>query len=431
MRRTIEVLLGADAHPVGTLFYNREGDRQGASFAYQPGWLGQKVAWPIDPALPLVSGQQFRKRPTGQDSVFPGIIADTEPDGWGMKVIRRDHQKRRQVALRQGSTLPPPLLGAIDFLLGVDDVSRMGALRFQDEAGEFCRVAGPGERTTPALIELPLLVAASHRLERNDETAQDLEYLRGRGTSLGGMRPKCSVIEADGSLAIGKFPSVGDTTAQTKAEVLALRLAARAGIRAAQARIESSDGIDVAIVRRFDRIGPRRLLYASAATMLQAEPSDTSAHTYTGIVDALRRFGDQPRDDAAELWRRIAFSIMITNVDDHLRNHGFLHVAAGRWRLSPAFDINPFPDRVREFKTWISEESGPDMRIEALWAAAPYFGLNESTAAVILGEVEAAVASWREVAGGIGMTRAELEPFTDAFEHPERGRAQALVAKYA
>jgi serine/threonine-protein kinase HipA len=205
------------------------------------------------------------------------------------------------------------------------------------------------------------------------------------------------VIDTDGVLSIGKLPSVGDDKAITKAEVLALRLASLAGIAAAEAHVVNSDGVDVALIRRFDRQDGRRWLYASAGTMLQVDAADPEPHTYTEIVDALRRYGDAPDRDSAELWRRIAFSILITNVDDHLRNHGFLHVAEGRWRLSPAFDVNPFPDRVREFKTWISEESGPEMRIEALWEAADYFRLTTAAAAAILQQVECAVSRWQEV----------------------------------
>jgi serine/threonine-protein kinase HipA len=320
------------------------------------------------------------------------------------------------------------MLSAMDFLLSVDDFSRVGALRFADEGGVL-RAAADGGRRTPPLVELPDLVRASQRVELNTETVEDLEYLRGRGTSLGGLRPKCSILDEDNGLAIGKFPSVKDSTAVTKAEVLALRLARRAGIRAAEARIVNSDGIDVAVIRRFDRRDGRRLLYASAATMLQAESGESQPHTYTEIVDELRRHGDQPRRDIHELWRRIAFSILITNVDDHLHNHGFLHVAQGRWELSPAFDINPFPDRVREFKTWISEESGPEMRVDALMEAAPYFELDTKEATAILKEVESAVAPWRRVGAGLGMTSSELEPYVDAFEHGEREEARRLVSR--
>ncbi len=429
MKRTIDVLLGEAQRPLGTLHYDRLGSRESASFAYSDDWLADARSWTVDPSLRLVEGAQYRKPATKEDSVFPGIIADTEPDGWGTTVILRDHQKRRRTARDSGEEELPPLLTAIDFLLAVDDFSRVGALRFADEAGVICR-APDGARRTPALVELADLARASHRLELHEETAEDLDYLRGRGTSLGGLRPKCSVLDEDGRLAIGKFPSVRDSTAVTKAEVLVLHLARRAGIRAAEAHLVNSDGIHVAVVRRFDRPEGGRLLYASAATMLQVETSESGPHTYTQIVDELRRNGDQPRRDIQELWRRIAFSILITNVDDHLYNHGFLHVAEGRWELSPAFDINPFPERVRELKTWISEESGPEMRVDALMEAAPYFELEAREAASILREVETAVAPWRKTGAGLGMTQAELEPYADAFEHSERDQARRVISRF-
>jgi serine/threonine-protein kinase HipA len=150
-------------------------------------------------------------------------------------------------------------------------------------------------------------------------------------------------------------------------------------------------------------------------------------HAYTEIADALRTYGAATQVDIEELWRRIAFSILITNVDDHLRNHGFLHVEQGKWRLAPAFDLNPFPDRVRELKTWITEDTGPQATIEALMAAAPYFRITPNRAREILSGVEAAVARWRKMGRTIGMTDLELEQFADAFEHPERGSARRVV----
>jgi len=307
-------------------------------------------------------------------SIFHGPIADTEPDGWAKNVILRDHAKHREERRRTGAALPPHrALDLLDFLLAVDDVSRVGALRFQDEAGRFRRAHDEGRRTTPPLVELAALLSASRAVELDAETAADLAYLRGRGTSLGGLRPKCSILDEDGQLAIGKFPSVQDQRAVTKGEVLALRLAKLAGIDAADARLIDSDGIPVTLVRRFDRIGERRVMYISAATMLGVEATEPGVHSYTEIVDAIRSHGAAAQDDIEELFRRIAFSILITNVDDHLRNHGFLHVRHGQWRLAPAFDVNPFPERTRELKTWISEETGPDASIEALRSAAPYF----------------------------------------------------------
>lgn len=169
-------------------------------------------------------------------------------------------------------------------------------------------------------------------------------------------------------------------------------------------------------------------MYVSAATMLGAEPADPGEHSYTQIVDALRQYGSRAGADVEQLWRRIAFSILITNVDDHLLNHGFLHVNRGQWRLAPAFDINPFPDRVRELKTWISEETGPEATIDALMSAIAYFRLSRERARTILAEIEGAVATWRAEGRALGMTATELEMFRDAFEHDERRAARAVLS---
>ena len=426
MTRTIEVCLGDAQRLVGTVRYNQEGARESAAFEYHATWLASPERFSIDPALRLVAGPQFhRKTPSG--SVFHPAIADTEPDGWARRVILRDHARRRAEARLAGEERAP-LLGALDFLLEVDDVSRVGALRFRDETGVFRRAQEPGRRGVPPLLELRQLLAATRAVETNTETAADLAYLRGRGTSLGGLRPKCSVVDDDGRLSIGKFPSTGDERAVTKGEVLALQLAADAGIEAAQARLVSSDGTPVALIRRFDRTARGRIVYVSAATMVGAEPDDASDHSYTEIVDALRIHGAEPKADIEELWRRIAFSILITNVDDHLHNHGFLHVDGGRWRLAPAFDLNPFPDRARELKTWISEEAGPEASVEALVSSAPYFQLTASRAREILGQVESAVARWRDRGRAIGMTQPEMEQFADAFEHEQRAVARRVLA---
>jgi serine/threonine-protein kinase HipA len=158
--------------------------------------------------------------------------------------------------------------------------------------------------------------------------------------------------------------------------------------------------------------------------MLGVEVAESGEHAYTEIVDAPRMYGAAPRADTEELWRRIAFSILITNVDDHLRNHGFLHVDRGQWRLAPAFDVNPFPDRVRELKTWVSEDAGPEATIEALMAVLPYFRIAPPRARQILREVEQVVSRWRCAGRGLGMTTQQLDQFADAFEHQERAAAR-------
>ncbi|MBA3684834.1 MAG: type II toxin-antitoxin system HipA family toxin [Planctomycetes bacterium] len=414
MKRIVHVCLGASGRLVGELRHDRQGARENAAFAYAQEWLAATDRFAIDPALPLVPGFQFHRR-TGDGSLFHNAIADTEPDGWGRKVIVRDHAKRREAA-RTGGAATPPVLSELDFLLAVDDVSRLGALRLRDEHGDFQASADAGRHRAPPLIELRHLISASRAVEASTETAEDLAYLRGKGTSLGGLRPKCSVIDDDGRLSIGKFPSIADERAVTKGEVLALHLARKAGITTAEARLVDSDGVPVALIRRFDRGSDgERIPYVSAATMLGVDRGDQTQHTYTEIVDALRVHGAEAQRDIEELWRRIAFSIRIANVDDHLHNHGFLYAGDGHWQLSPAFDLNPFPERERELKTWISEEAGPAASIDALMTAAPYFRVSAPLAKRILREVEEAVIAWRSVGAALGMTAAELDQFAEAF----------------
>ncbi len=426
MKRTIDVVFG-DGPQIGVLRYDQQGHRENAAFEYDAGWLGAPARFALGPTLPLQTGPQFHRK-SRDGSLFHAAIADTEPDGWAKRVIMRDHIKRRQELRRAGKEDELQLLNALDYLLAVDDVSRVGALRFRDENGFFQRAHEEGRRTAPPLIELGHLLNASRAVEANKETAADLAYLRGRGTSLGGMRPKCTVVDDDGALSIGKFPSITDERSVTKGEVLALTLASEAGINAAAARIIESEGLPVALIRRFDRRSSgERVMYVSAATMMGVEVTESDSHSYTEIVDAIRIYGAAAQADIDELWRRIAFSILITNVDDHLHNHGFLHEDRGLWRLSPAFDINPSPERMRELKTWISEDAGPEMSIDALMSVTPYFRITPARAKEILSEVAFAVGKWRMTGRAIGMTSEELEPFADAFEHSERTAAKEFI----
>lgn len=429
MKRSIKVFVSDEARWAGTLHYDAVGSRERAAFSYADAWLVSADRFALDPALLLVAGPQFhRKVPNA--SVFHGAFADTEPDGWARRVILRDHAKRRQAARRAGQKPEAVQLLAIDFLLAVDDASRVGALRLQDEAGVFCRATEPGRRTAPPLIELKHLLSATRAVETESETAADLAYLRGRGTSLGGMRPKCTVVDEDGRLAIGKFPSVQDERPVPKGEVLAMQLAKASGLGVAEARLVDSDGVAVALIRRFDRTADGgRIPYVSAATLLGADAAEAQEHFYTEIVDALRIHGAEVHLDLEELWRRLAFFVLITNVDDHLHNHGFLHVSHGQWRLAPAFDLNPFPDRVRELKTWISEETGPEATIEALLSVLSYFQIPRSRAKEILGRIELALSKWRQVGAALRMTSRELDQFADAFEHPEREAARKAIRR--
>ncbi|TAL99024.1 MAG: type II toxin-antitoxin system HipA family toxin [Paraburkholderia sp.] len=429
LQQSVKVVLGQGAIPVGSLSFNKDGARENSTFAYHDAWLASVDRFEISPDLPLVDGHQFRKPPSKEDSIFHFAFADTEPDGWGCRVIARDHAKRRKAAHARGEPVPTAALTEMDYLLGVDDMSRIGALRLRDEAGNFLRTIEDGGRGTPPLLELAHLLSATRAVETNRETVADLKYLRGRGTSLGGMRPKCTVLDDDGHLAIGKFPSVKDDRSVTRGEVLALHLAAAAGITAADARIVMSDDIPVALVRRFDRVaGGGRIPYLSAGSMLQASRAED--HAYTGIADVIIARSVDPKHDLEELWRRLVFNLLITNVDDHVQNHGFLHVEHGQWRLAPAFDLNPFPDKDPELKLWLSEEYGPVDSIGAVFEAASYFRLSDTEAARVLGEVYQAVLGWTRVAKSapVGMTDEDIDAFAPAFENAQMEEAARLLA---
>ena len=231
------------------------------------------------------------------------------------------------------------------------------------------------------------------------------------------MRPKCTILDADGALSLGKFPSVGDERAVTRGEVLALRLAKRSGIDSATARIVMVKDQPVAMIRRFDRTPEQnRIPYISGATLLQANRGDE--HSYTEIVDVMRSKCENFIDDARQLWRRLVFNQLITNVDDHLQNIGFLYCGNNQWRLSPAFDLNPFPDKDRESKTWLSEDSGPISSLEQLVEQAPRFELSLAQAQAILDEVATAVKRWKDVAiePEVGLQPHEIKDFKPAFE---------------
>jgi serine/threonine-protein kinase HipA len=317
-------------------------------------------------------------------------------------------------------------LTAFDYLAAVDDHSRMGALRLQNERGEYLRSSD--DHPTPPLVDLGRVYAASRAVEQRRESAADLAYLQGKGTSLGGLRPKCTVLETDGTLAIGKFPSVTDERSLPRGEVLALVLAQRAGVDVATARIVDVEGVPVAVIRRFDRIASGgRIPYLSAGSLLQARRAED--HSYTEVLDVLRQVSARPTKDARELWRRLVFNLLITNVDDHLWNLGVLHVSSGHWRLAPAFDLNPFPERQRESKTWLSERSGPITTLAQLLGEADYFGLNRDEAVAIAVEVARAVRDWRQVATSaqVGLKESELDGFREAFEHTESAAAESLV----
>lgn len=429
LQRQITVALGASAQVVGQLDHLKSGPRENTAFAYDLAWLQSPQRFEVSPDLPLIAGRQYRKAATRDDSVFHFALADTAPDGWGRRVIARDHAKRRRERASSGEPLPAVALTELDYLLGVDDISRIGALRLCDEQGRFLRVAQDTGRGVPPLLELGHLLGASRAVEAGTDTEADLRYLRGRGTSLGGMRPKCTVIDDEGWLAIGKFPSVADDRSVTRGEVLALHLAAEAGIDAAASRIVLCEDLPVALIRRFDRTATGgRIPYLSAASMLQASRHED--HAYTEFADAIVATCADPTRDLAQLWRRIVFNLLITNVDDHLQNHGFLYTGHGQWRLAPAFDLNPFPDKDRELKTWLTEATGPTDSVAEVVEAAAYFRLTRLAALEILAEVHQAVRGWKVLARSpaVGMTERDQRDVEPAFEHEQVAIVERLLA---
>jgi serine/threonine-protein kinase HipA len=274
-------------------------------------------------------------------------------------------------------------------------------------------------------LHLDQLGKAIASAESDDPDVVALRRLRQIGTTLGGARPKCSVIDSDGSLAIAKFTSRLDMYAVERAEVLALRLARLCGIDTPEARIESSDGLPVAIIKRFDRSAQGRIPFVSAQTLLGA-PLATGA-TYADICDALRQYTASPRTEMRELFRRVGFSILVSNVDDHLKNHGFLYAGDGKWCLSPAFDLNPAPERFRELKTAIADPAQPEASIALLVDHAFCFEMSVDEAVeVIRAMADVIAAKWQELARQVGMNRAERDDYRPAFEHAEADYALRL-----
>ena len=329
-------------------------------------------------------------------------------------MIARSHAKLR----KEQPTLAPPT--ELDYLCAVDEFSRLGALRLRDTDGNYLAMADDGKRTTPPVLELDHLYQASRAFEKGEETAHDLQYLQGKGTSLGGMRPKCTIIDHDGTLAIGKFPSIDDQRAVTRGEVLAMKLAQLAGIDVARARIEMVDTTPVAVISRFDRTATfGRIPYLSAVSMLQA--SRDEEHAYTEIVDVINSSCLAAKQDSQQLWRRLIFNL------------GFLHAGNGLWRLAPAFDLNPFPDKQRESKTWLSEVVGPISSIDMLMNEAARFYLTPDEAVKVLREVLDAVSDWKTVAfsSEVGLTKKDIAAFAPAFEHHALEMAQSIVSNAA
>lgn len=399
-------------HLVGRLWARVRKNKETATFEYEPSWLENSIRFSLEPALKLGPGPFH----TAEDRPMFGAIGDSAPDRWGRALMRRMERRRAE---REGQA--PRTLCEIDYLLLVDDEARTGALRFAEhEGGPFLRP--PGARRIPPLVELPDLLSAAEHVVDEADTEEDLRLLFAPGSSLGGARPKASIRDKDGSLAIAKFPRKDDEVNTVLWESVALDLACKASIAVAKARVEKIGKKPVLLLRRFDREGERRIPFLSAMSMLAARDNDT--HSYLEIVDALRQHGAAPKQDIAALWRRIVFNILISNTDDHLRNHGFLYAGPDGWRLSPAYDLNPIPPDIkpRILTTAINEDDGT-ASLDLAMEVAAYFELDAASARKIVREVGKGVAQWRAQAARQGIRAVEIERMTSAFEHRELERA--------
>jgi serine/threonine-protein kinase HipA len=400
---------------VGRLWARMRKDRESATFEYDKDWLAHPERFSLEPALKLGPGPFH----TPSDKPLFGAIGDSAPDRWGRVLMRRAERRRAE---REGQT--PRTVREIDYLLMVDDEARQGALRFAErEGGPFLAEHGPTK--IPPLIELPRLLSAAEHVLSDTDSDEDLRLLLAPGSSLGGARPKASVRDRDGHLLIAKFPNKGDEVNTVLWEAVALTLAAKAGIPVPAWRLETVAERPVLLLRRFDREEGTRVPFLSAMSMLDAK--DNEAHSYLEFVDILRQHGAAPKEDMHALWRRIVFSILISNTDDHLRNHGFLWPSPAGWRLSPAYDLNPVPTDIkpRILTTAIDLDDGTASLKLALKVAS-YFELSEDEAHKIAGQVGQAVATWRKQAAKLGLSLAEIDRTASAFEHEDLRAAQAL-----
>ncbi len=405
----VSISLGGENIRVGTLWFHMRGAKEAASFEYDKVWLTHPEKFPLEPALKLTEGAFH----TGADFSLFGAIGDSAPDRWGRVLMRRAEITR---AKSEGVT--PRTLSEIDYLLGVNDEARQGALRFSVHPFETVFLKQKDEASIPPLVYLPRLLSATERFISADESAEDLKLLLAPGSSLGGARPKASVRDLDGSLAIAKFPRQDDEWSVVVWEAVALTLAKNAGINVPSWRLETILEKPVLIIKRFDRDVGQRIPFLSAMSMLGAK--DNEQHSYIEMSYALAQHGAAPEEDMLELWRRIVFTIMISNTDDHLRNHGFIYERYKGWRLSPAYDMNPTPIDIKpRILTTSIDFDNTFASLETAMLVAKDFRLSQNVSHNIITEVVSAVNKWRQVALELGVSKRECDRMESAFGHEE------------
>lgn len=411
----VYVSIDSDDVYAGHLYSHRRRGNESASFGYDDSYLTRSDAYALDPQLPLVSGRQQ----TAVGLALFRAFADSSPDRWGRNLLWRRERARAREQQESARSF-----GEFDLLLGVRDDLRQGATRFRarDDA-DFLATDDVG---VPLLTDLPGLLGAADRVAADTADFADLSLLVRAGSSLGGARPKAHVLAPTGALAIAKFPSPSSDKWNVMAwEKSALDIARSAGVHVPDSQLVNVAGRDVLVVDRFDRVHDRRIGYASALTMLEADDGDV--RSYLDIAAVIEARSGAATEELAQLWRRIALSILISNTDDHLRNHGFLHQSADVWALSPAFDLNPNPDPgPKHLSTAI--DGGTAARLTDLMALSSMFRLRPDRARRVLSEVARACTQWRAVAQGHGLSKRDVENMAPAFEHDQADEARLATS---
>lgn len=424
---------------VGTLRASYMGGRTlaGSSFEYAPSYLAGADSYALSPDLPLVAGKQF----SGDDATLFGAFADVTPDDWGVGLIDAEY------TLQRGDELPRAI-GEFDHLVQQNDLTRMGALRFTAPR------SGPGaapdadpwltaaEHTAPNQHDVRRIAEAASRFEEYEATDEDIEILGFAGSSLGGARPKATLHDTDGTLWMLKLPSNRDRRSDLEAwEATALDIAANAGLRVPRHRlIRLAEHESSLLIERFDRTpgdgaDRHRIGFISAMTAMQLGLQNNQA-TYADFADTIDHLAPGSSEaDLRELFQRVALTVLVGNVDDHWKNHGFIREQTGaggtEWRLSPLYDVNPTRAGSRVRSRRISDRDDPANRdIRMLIESSGVYQLNASDAAEALLPVVRAVNTWREVAAGNGIRTAEIESMASAFDETQLEHASAFVSKH-
>lgn len=383
---------------VGQMVFQADRGRETVAFHYDEAWLASGFS--ISPDLPLGDGWQYFARKPGQAGGFPMCLHEVEPSGWGRRVM--DCLAGKQWSPR--STL--------DFLRAVDDTTRIGALRFKIEE----RFERELDGSLPSMAQLGRVDATLRRVGRGQATAADRQALWTMGTSLGGVRPKCSAVDTTGDLVLVKFGANDDGRDLVRGEQLALALARMCGIEAARGRIETYPSGACLVLERFDRVNGRRVPYLSAGALLGLDRHDV--FSYQQLIGAIERYSPDPDRERVECWKRMLFNFLICNIDDHSRNHGFLQVGGDQWTLAPAFDLNPFIDKARVLKTLLLDDGSRVENLQQIVAAGAIFGVGETMARESLGQMARVIGQWRQVARSsqVGMKEADIREFSSAFD---------------